>query len=66
MKEIIRKLVYNIVLKFRKAYIKGCVLAATKGTHCLSLITDLKLINCVETSDLRLEICSFYSEGLLS
>jgi hypothetical protein len=44
-------LVYNLVLKFTMAYNKGCVLATTKGMHGLSLITDLKLINGVDTSD---------------
>jgi hypothetical protein len=33
------------------AYIKGCVLAMSKSMHCLSLITDLMLINCVDTND---------------
>jgi hypothetical protein len=36
--------VYYPVLKFTKAYMKGCVLVTSKGMRCLSLITDLKLI----------------------
>jgi hypothetical protein len=54
------------VLKFPKAYIKGCVLATTKGKHCLSVITDLKLINCVDTvisGDFN--FCHISSEGFL-
>jgi hypothetical protein len=65
--------VYNLVLNFTKAYTKGCVLATTKGMHGLALITDLKLINCVDTSDyvdtsglMFLEIfpCDIWPNGL--
>jgi hypothetical protein len=42
---------YDLVLRFTMAYNKGCVLATTKGMHDLLLITDLKLIYCVDTSD---------------
>jgi hypothetical protein len=47
-----RILVYNLVLNSERPASKDvCCHWPQQSMYCLSLITDLKLINCVDTSD---------------